>query len=119
MNLYVVTTWVLSVVSVLGVGGAVAAFIFFPAVATPILSKVTAALLACKTCLVVALVVVTALASFWYGRDGQYAKGHTAAIAEIAAENEAALSAAVTKRAAWKECKARNGEWDQTTGECK
>lgn len=115
----VILTWLLGAVSVLGVGGAVAAFIFFPTVAAPILEKVTGALLACKTCLWVALVVGCSLASFWYGRDGQYAKGHKAAIAEIAAEDAVALKDATEKRAAWKECKARSGEWDQTRGDCK
>jgi hypothetical protein len=117
--MFVIATWVLSIVSVLGVGGAIAAFIFFPAVATPILEKVTAAVLACKTCLVVAALVACSLGSFWYGRDGQYDRGYNAAIAEIAAENEHALKQAVEKRAAWKDCKARDGEWDQTTGDCK
>lgn len=119
MDIYVVATWVLSAVSVLGVGGAIVAFIFFPAVASPILAKVTATVLACKTCLVVAALAVVALGSFWYGREGEYDKGHTAAVAEIASENIAALKDATEKRAIWKECKARSGEWDQTRGECK
>lgn len=115
----VVMTWVLSVVSVLGVAGTIAAFIFFPTIAAPILAQVTRTLLSCKPCLVAGLVVVTALASFWYGREGEYDKGHTAAIAAIASEDAAALARAVEKRNLWKECRARQGEWDQTTGECK
>lgn len=115
----VILTWVLSVVSVLGVGGAIAAFVFFPTVAAPILSKVTEWVLACKTCLVIAALVIVALASFWYGREGEYDKGHTAAIAQIAAEDATALRQATEKRAVWQECRARNGEWNQSTGDCK
>jgi hypothetical protein len=115
----VILTWVLSAISVLGVAGTVVAFIFFPTVAAPILAKVTQTLLACKTCLVVAALVITALASFWYGREGEYDKGHTAAIAEIASEDAAVLKSATEKRAVWQECKAHDGEWNQSTGECK
>lgn len=117
--MFVAATWVLSVVSVLGVAGTVAAFIFFPAVAAPIVGKVTSAVLGCKTCLVVAALVVASLSSYWYGRHGEYEKGHAAAIAAIASEDAAALKLATEKRAAWKECRQRDGEWDQTRGECK
>lgn len=115
----VLLTWLLAIVSVLGVGGTIAAFVFFPTVAAPILEKVTAAILACRTCLVVAALVAVALASFWYGREGEYDKGHAAAIAAIASEDAATLKAATEKRAAWQECRARDGTWDQTRGECK
>lgn len=115
----VILTWVLAAVSVLGVGGTIAAFIFFPTVAVPVLQKAVATVLACKACLVVVALVAVALASFWYGRRGEYQAGHTAAIAEIAAEDAATLSAAREKRAVWQECRTRGGEWNQTTGECK
>lgn len=115
----VILTWVLAAVSFLGVGGAIAAFIFFPTVAAPILEKVTQAVLACKACLVVAALVAVALGSFWYGREGEYDKGHTAAIAEIASEDAAVLKAATAKRAIWQSCRARNGTWNQSTGVCK
>lgn len=115
----VMLSWILGIVSVLGVGGAIAAFIFFPTVVAPIVEKVLAVLLACKPCLIAAALVAVALASFWYGRDGQYDRGHTAAIAEIAAEDAGALKNATAARALWKECKQKNGEWDQSTGECK
>lgn len=117
--MYVIATWVLSVGSVLGVGGTVAAFIFFPAVAAPIASKITTAILACKTCMVVAALVAVALGSFWYGREGEYDKGHTAAVAEIASENASVIANALAKRNLWKECRARNGVWNQATGDCK
>lgn len=115
----VVLTWILGVVGTLGVAGTVAAFIFFPAIAAPIASKITTALLACKTCLVVAALVGVALGSFWYGREGEYGKGHKAAIAEIASENAETIASAVACRNVWKECRARNGVWDQATGDCK
>jgi hypothetical protein len=114
-----ILTWILGVVSVLGVAGTVAAFIFFPTVAAPVLAKVTQAVLGCKTCLVVAALVSVSLGSFWYGREGQYDKGHAAAIAEIASEDAATLSRAVAARNVWKECRARSGTWDQSRGECK
>lgn len=115
----VILTWVLAAVSVLGVGGTVAAMVFFPTVAAPILAKVTQVVLACKACLVVAALVAVAIGSFWYGREGEYGKGHTAAIAEIASENAAVLKQATEKRAVWQSCRSRSGTWNQSTGECK
>lgn len=115
----VILTWVLSIVSVLGFAGTVAAFIFFPTVAVPIVEKVTQAVLACKACLVVAALVAVALGSYWYGRRGEYSRGHTAAIAEVASEDAATLAKATEKRAVWQECRARDGAWNQSTGECK
>lgn len=117
--MYIIATWILSIVSVLGVAGTVGMFVFFPTVAAPIAGKITAAVLACKTCLVVAALVAVALGSFWYGREGQYDKGHAAAIAAIASEDAATIASALTKRNVWKECRARNGAWDQATGACK
>jgi hypothetical protein len=115
----VVLTWVLAAVSALGVAGAAAAFIFVPTIAMPIAEKVVKVLLGCAVCLWVSLVIFTALGSYWYGRHGEYDKGHTAAIAEIAAEDEAAVTHALEKRNVWKDCKARSGTWDQSTGDCK
>jgi hypothetical protein len=117
--MFVIATWVLGAVTTLGVAGTVAAFVFFPTVAAPILAKVTSTLLGCKTCLLVAAAVAIALGSYWYGRHGEYDKGHTAAVAEIAAEDQAALSRAVEARNLWKECRAKSGTWNQSTGECK
>jgi hypothetical protein len=117
--MYVIATWVLGVVSALGVTGTIAAFIFFPTVAAPILGKVMQAVLACKTCLVVAALVGVALGSYWYGRHGEYDKGHAAAIAAIASEDAATIANALASRNVWKECRARNGVWNQATGDCK
>lgn len=115
----VVLTWLLGAVSVLGVGGTIAGFIFFPTVVAPIVAKITEKVLACKVCLVVAALVGVALGSFWYGREGEYDKGHVAAIAAIAAEDAATIADATEKRNVWKDCRARNGVWNQATGECK
>ena|SRR6266851_5426563 len=116
--MYVIATWVLAAVSVLGVGGTIAAFIFVPTIAAPIASKVVAVLLGCKTCLLVAAFVAVALGSYWYGRHGEYDKGHTAAVAEIAAEDANAIKNALDARNVWKECQTKNGTWNQSTGEC-
>lgn len=115
----VILTWIVSIVGVLGIGGTVAAFIFFPTVAVPVVEKITQAVLACKVCLVVGALVAVALGSYWYGRHGEYSRGHMAAIAEIAAEDAKTLANATEKRNVWKECRARNGTWNQSTGECK
>lgn len=115
----VILTWILAAVSTLGVGGAVAAMVFFPTVAVPILQSVVRAVLACKVCLIVLGAVVLALSSYWYGRHGQYERGHAAAVAEIAAEDEAAVAHALEKRGEWQKCHDGNGTWDQTTGDCK
>ncbi len=115
----VILTWVLAAVSTFGVAGAVVGFIFFPTIVAPILSKVTQEVLACKTCLIATALVVTALGSFWYGREGEYDNGHAAAIAAIASEDAATIARAVAKRNVWKECRARNGAWNQATGDCK
>lgn len=115
----VILTWVLGAVSVLGVGGAVAAFIFFPTVVVPIIESVLRVLLGCKWCLIAAAFVAVTLASYWYGRSGQYERGYTAAIAEIAAEDASTIKAATEKRDVWKQCRANSGTWDQATGECK
>ena len=115
----VVLTWLLAIVGTLGVGGTIAAFVFFPTVSMPIAEKVVSVLLGCKPCLIAAAFVAVALTSYWYGRHGEYDKGHTAAIAEIAAEDQAALAHALEKRGEWQKCRERNGTWDQTTGACK
>jgi apolipoprotein N-acyltransferase len=114
----VTLSWVLGIVSVLGVAGTVAAMVFVPTVAIPVLTRIVTALLGCKICLVVMLLVGTALGSYWYGRHGQYERGHAAAIAEIAGEDKAALDHATEKREVYIKCKTHSGSWNQSTGEC-
>lgn len=115
----VILTWVLSIVSAVGVTGTIVGFIFFPTVVVPVLQKIVSTVLACKACLVVAALIAVALGSFWYGREGEYDKGHLAAIAEIAANDARTVASAKAARGIWKECKAHNGEWNQSTGVCK
>ncbi len=115
----VTLSWILGLVSILGGAGTIAALVFAPAIAVPILERIVKVLLGCAVCLWVSLVIFTALGSYWYGRHGEYERGHTAAIAEIAAEDAQAIARAVEKRNAWKECRTNSGTWDQTTGECK
>lgn len=115
----VVLTWILGIVSTLGIAGTIAALVFFPTVAMPILEKVVAVLLSCKPCLYALAFVVSVTASYWYGHHGEYHRGYDAALSAIAAEDDAAIQRATEKRTVWKECRARDGQWDQSTGECK
>jgi hypothetical protein len=115
----VILTWVLSVMSVLGIGGAIVAAVFFPTVAMPVIEKIVQVLLGCTKCLIAMAFVVSVVGSYWYGHHGEYAKGYDAALSDIAAENDAAIQRATEKRSVWKECRARDGQWDQSTGECK
>lgn len=119
MTLFSLATWILAITSVLGVGGTIAAMVFFPTVAAPLLEKVVQWLLGCAVCLWVALVVFSSLGSYWYGYHGEYKKGYDGALSAIAAEDSEAIQAATEKRSVWKECRQKNGEWDQSTGECK
>lgn len=115
----VILTWLLGIVSVLGVGGSIAAFVFFPTVAVPVIEKIVTAVLGCKSCLIALAFVVSIVVSFWYGRHGEYAKGYEKALSDIAAEDAAAIERATQMRSVWKECRLNSGEWDQSTGECK
>jgi nitrate/nitrite transporter NarK len=118
----ILLTWILGIAGTLGTAGTIAAFIFFPTIAAPILAKVTQAVLACKTCLIVAAFVIATLGAFWYGHHGaaeEFGKGWSAAIAAIASEDANAIQDATDKRTVWQECRAKNGAWDQSTGECK
>lgn len=115
----VLLTWIFGLVGTFGVAGTVAAFIFFPTVAAPIAEKVVQILLGCKWCLVAMAFVAVALGSFWYGRHGEYAKGYASALAQIASEDADALKRAKDMRSVWQECRQKDGQWDQSTGECK
>lgn len=113
-------SWILGIVGTLGIGGTIAAYVFFPTVAVPIVERVIASVLACKACLIALAFVVGVVAAFWYGRHGEYAKGYDAALSAIAAEDSAAIQRATEMRSVWKECRlSSSGEWDQSTGECK
>lgn len=59
--------WLLGIVGVLGVGGTIAAVIFFPAVAIPVLQSVVSSLLKCKPCLYALTLVALMSLSWWFG----------------------------------------------------
>jgi hypothetical protein len=48
-----------------------------------------------------------------------YQSGYDKAIADIAEEDSAAIARATEKRSVWSGCRARDGQWDQSTGRCK
>ncbi len=60
-------TWILSIVGVLGVGGAIAAAIIAPAIVIPLLQRTIEWILGCKRCLYALAFVVAVLAAFWAG----------------------------------------------------
>jgi hypothetical protein len=60
-------TWVLSIVGVLGIGGAIAAAIIAPAVVIPLLQRTIEWILGCKRCLYALAFVVAVFAAFWSG----------------------------------------------------
>jgi hypothetical protein len=47
-----------------------------------------------------------------------YQSGYDAALSDIAEENAETIARAVEKRNVWKDCRARDGSWDQSTGRC-
>lgn len=63
----VVLTWILSVVGVLGVGGAIAAAVLFPAVAIPIIQSIATRIIACRSCLYALAIIAACWASWWFG----------------------------------------------------
>jgi hypothetical protein len=71
--------WIIPIVGVLGVGGTIAAAIFFPSIVIPILQSI----MRCKPCLYALAVIVAMSGSWWHGN-------HTASVAcresELAAE---------------------------------
>jgi hypothetical protein len=47
-----------------------------------------------------------------------YQSGYDKAISDIAEENQAAIGLAIERRQPWKDCRARNGVWIQSTRTC-
>lgn len=76
--------WAFTIVGVLGLGGAIAALIFVPAAAIPILQSVVSAILRCKPCLYALAVMALMGGSWWHGH-------HTAVLACREAELTAEL----------------------------
>ena len=65
---FIVLSWVVGIVAVLGPIGAVAAFFFIPTVAVPIMQAVTIRFLACRACLLIVAFTLGVLGSYWVGR---------------------------------------------------
>lgn len=71
------------------------------------------------TKLAITAAVLVALGGAYAGWHHEvYESGYDAAIAAIAAEDSAALARATEKRSVWRDCRSRNGVWDQSTGRC-
>lgn len=119
-NLFIGATWLIGILGVAGTAAAVAAVVFLgPAAFIGIVQPILVKFITCMKCVAVTVFVLATVGSYWVGRYGEYKRGHTAAIAEIAAEDAQTIASATEKRNVWSECKARNGQWDQSTGECK
>jgi apolipoprotein N-acyltransferase len=75
-------TWILGIVSTLGIGGVIAAYFLLPA-AAPLITSAVRALLRCRPCLYALAILAALLAAFWSGH-------HVAVVAcradEMAAE---------------------------------
>lgn len=115
----VVLTWA---IGVFGVGGAavatVAVVALGPAAVLAALQPILSRFFACSRCIAAVVFVLAAVGAYWVGREGEYERGHRAALAEIAAEDEGAIGEATALRETWKACRGRGGQWDQTAGHC-
>src|SRR5579859_1871655 len=119
-TLFIGATWLIGTLGVTGACVAVAATVFLgPTAAIAIVQPFVSRFLACTACVIATTFILATVFAYWVGREGEYDRGYAKAIAEIAAENEAALSRATAARGVWQQCRAKNGEWDQTTGECR
>lgn len=66
------------------------------------------------------LVAVVAALGIGYGvwHHKVFKAGYVRALADIAAEDAAALKRATDMRQTWRACRDRGGRWDQATGGC-
>jgi hypothetical protein len=98
-------SWVLGIVGVLGVGGAIAAFIFVPALAIPILQNLVSWLIRCKPCLYALVLCAACFASWWFGHHQAALECREEALAaelrnkQFDLENEQKAKADAEKRA--------------------
>lgn len=89
---------------------------------TEILSAAVSAVVGARSGLVIAAIVGVAAtaagtgAVIWHHQV--YQSGYDAALSDVAEENAQAIGRAVAKRSVWQDCKARDGQWDQSTGRC-
>lgn len=116
---FVAMSWLIATLGISGAAAAAAAAVYLgPAAALGLFGRLLAGFMACTRCVVAAVFVLATVGSYWVGRHGEYARGHHAALAEIAEENQAAIARATELRGAWRDCRSRNGQWDQSTGSC-
>jgi hypothetical protein len=67
----------------------------------------------------IALGLVAALVTAYGAWHHQvYREGYTRALSDIAAEDSRAIARATQLRSTWRECRDRNGHWDQSRGSC-
>jgi hypothetical protein len=64
---YIILTWIVGIVAVLGPIGAIAAFFLIPTVAVPIMTKFATAFLGCTRCVVATVFVIAGVGSYWVG----------------------------------------------------
>jgi len=76
-------TWILGLVSTLGIGGAIAAVVLTGGAALPIIEEILLKILRCHPCMVVVVLIGTLLGGYWYGR---HEEAGACKAAEIAAE---------------------------------
>ena len=92
-------SWILGIVSVLGVGGTIVAFVFFPTVAVPVIQAAVSAILRCKPCLIALALVGTAIGFYWFGHhQAEISCRANELAAELAAKN-ADIDAAIKAKA--------------------
>lgn len=116
---YKALTVFLGIAAVVGPVGAIAALVFAPAVALPILQGAATRFIHCKVCIVTAAFVISSVVSFWIGSHDAYHRGVDDTIAKIARNDARLVARATAARGKLKDCQAQNKEWDQSTGGCR
>ncbi len=117
--IFVCATWLIGTLGVVGAAAAVAGTVFLgPAAMMAIVQPILARFITCARCVATVVFVLSTVGAYWVGHHGEYGRGHKAALAEIAAEDSAAIGRATEMRKTWRGCRDRGGHWDQTEGTC-
>lgn len=66
-TVFVVLTWLIGLAATIGPVAVIAGLIFFPAVVTPLISKVATAFFDCLYCMIAVAVVLACVGSYWVG----------------------------------------------------
>lgn len=118
-NLFIGLTWLIGGLGVVGTVAFIAGLIILgPVAVRAIVVPIVEGFFACTKCVAAAVFVLATVGAYWVGHHGEYRRGYDSALAAIAAENAAAVARATELRNVWRECRDRNGQWDQTTGSC-